>query len=482
MRDRRDILKALAGLSGAAVMGNAGISTSLASIPVSPPRITGVEYITPHMEAAYFLDNSANKSVQVTPQLRALCHSRHSVAQMVQWIRETGQAFAVRSSGHSLAGFSQHDELVLDLRRLNHVKVNRANATVTVGAGCWSGPVYSELAKHQFALAGGTVLTVAMAGLTLGGGLGYLSRSEGLLCDRLRSIEMVDANGRIVRADAEENADLFWASRGGGGGSFGIATEMTFSVTPVNELHYLNLHISVPSKAAARIIYDWQDWVRQMGRETTTHLMFSKYSRQNTVLISLTGMSTLPRERLLKGLRDLAGTASGVHDNSVLSASYEKMIQRAYNWFPNISPQHFDSTCDVVGADMSKDAVDEMIDVLLRHPVNAVKVVFESLGGAVSDIDRSATAFPHREAEYVIYYLVQFFHPSQVKPRKAALVDLRDKLRPHVTGGAYVNYPDVSLENWAEAYWGENLSRLKQIKRKWDPENIFHHAQSIPVD
>lgn len=204
MQDRRDILRALAGLSGAAALGSAGIPASVAFPPISPPRIKGVEYITPHMDAAYFFDNSANKSVQVTPKLRALCHSAQSVSEMIQWIRETGQDFAVRSSGHSLAGFSQHDKLVLDLRRLSHVKINRANATVTVGAGCWSGPVYSELAKHRFALAGGTVLTVAMAGLTLGGGLGYLSRSEGLLCDRLQSIEMVDADGRIVRADAEE--------------------------------------------------------------------------------------------------------------------------------------------------------------------------------------------------------------------------------------------------------------------------------------
>lgn len=256
---------------------------------------------------------------------------------------------------------------------------------------------------------------------------------------------------------------------------------MTFSVTPVNELHYLNLHISVPSKSAARIIYDWQDWVRQMGRQTTTHLMFSKYSRQNTVLISLTGMSTLPRARLLKGLGNLVGKASSIHDNAVVSAPYEKLIQRAYHWFPNISPQHFDSACDIAGADMSREAVDEMIDVLARHPVNAVKVVFESLGGAVGDIDRSATAYPHRKAQYVIYYLVQFFHPSQVKPRKAALRDLRDKLRPHVTGGAYVNYPDISLNNWSGAYWGENLPRLKRIKRKRDPDNVFRHAQSVPV-
>ncbi|MDH3600662.1 MAG: FAD-binding oxidoreductase, partial [Candidatus Tectomicrobia bacterium] len=229
-----------------------------------------------------------NRETRKVPALRAVCRSGDAVREVINWARDTGKRFAVHSSGHCFAGHSMHDELVIDTRYLNGIRFDADQKRVTVGASAFIGHVYERLAASRQGLGGGTYGSVCMAGQTLGGGIGYLARSAGLLCDQLEEITVVDAGGRIMRASQDENADLFWASRGGGGGSFAIATEMTFRTKPVPERTIIYLFIAVSFEQARRIVHDWQLWSSDIGLETTTHLLLSRRSKRQ-YLVSLTG-------------------------------------------------------------------------------------------------------------------------------------------------------------------------------------------------
>jgi FAD/FMN-containing dehydrogenase len=172
---------------------------------------------------------AANKRAQLSPALRAVCKTEHAVAVMVDWVQANDQSFAVRSGGHSYEGFSQSANVVIDLRGLKTIAIDATSGLVTVGAGVSLYKIYQALAARGLALPAGSCPTVGISGHVMGGGHGLLARSHGLTCDTLRQATIVDSQGQPQQASATSNPDLYWACRGGGGGSFGIATQFTMS-------------------------------------------------------------------------------------------------------------------------------------------------------------------------------------------------------------------------------------------------------------
>ena len=172
----------------------------------------------------------------------------------------------MRSGGHSFAGYSTSPGIVIDVRALTTVTVDREAATAKVGAGMTNLPLYEALWPHRMTVPAGTCPTVGLTGLALGGGIGRLSTLHGLTSDNLIGLRMIDANGRITIADVEQNADLLWASRGGGGGNFGVVTELTFRLQPV-DMPFTNTSYTFAWPAALKVLRAWQQWIAELPPE-----------------------------------------------------------------------------------------------------------------------------------------------------------------------------------------------------------------------
>lgn len=421
-----------------------------------------------------------NHLTRKTPRMRAECLSVRGVGNAVKWARENGRSFATHSTGHCFAGHSMHEGLVIGTSRLRHIRHDPAAGRVTVGAGAFIGDVYMKLAEARQALGGGSYRSVGVAGLTLGGGVGFRSRKSGLLCDQLERLTMVDANGRIVQASATENPDLFWACRGGGGGSFGIVTELVFRTAHVPVRQVIYVYTAARRSDAERIAHDWQHWSRDRGQGTTTHLQISR-RRQREYVVALTGEAEARSDDVLAAARDLMGSRVNVHENGVSDYYSERGLTLVRNADDVITPTPVLSKSDYIAKAVPREGFTAVFDALERAKPGQVQLTIEALGGAVDDIAPDATAYPHRGAAYLVEFRANPPDIFRLAEYRKAIDDVKTAYAPYATGGVYVNYPYPTLENWADAYWGPNLPRLKAIKRKWDPDNIFHHAQSVPL-
>src|SRR5215471_8447064 len=203
---------------------------------------------------------AANLRTQLAPALRAVCKTENAVAVMTDWVRSNSLSFAVRCGGHSYEGFSQSTDIVIDLRGLQDITVDTSAGKVTARAGVSLSEVYQELANVGYEFPAGTCSTVGIAGHALGGGYGLLARSHGLTCDNLQQITMIDAQASTLEATATSEPYLFWACRGGGGGSFGIATRFVLRIFPLSDVLVFGVSWLLSQPKAARVFSAWQSW------------------------------------------------------------------------------------------------------------------------------------------------------------------------------------------------------------------------------
>lgn len=411
------------------------------------------------------------------PGLRALCSTQDGVAQALKWARDTETGFAVRSGGHSFAGLSQHEDLVIDLRRMDDVRLDAAQGTVTVGAGATLGKVARTLARRNLSVPGGICAPVGMAGHTLGGGIGYFGRRDGLLSDQLESLRIVTANGELLNVSEDSHPDLFWACRGGGTGNFGIVTDLTLRVQRAQPMQWVRFTAPVGAIRAAETLFLWQHRAQTWPRHTVLHLRLAKQTGAS-FLITLEGLSGWSGEDLATELAILLRTTSDEVRRAIYSGTMSELIQRmmpsdAFIRADLLSHSH------LYRGPMGERATLDVLSALLDHPAGRVNLNIEPLGGAVADKAPSATAFPHREASFAIQSQVILRESDDREALTASNEAMRSVLEAQATGGVYANYPDLSLSDWGRKYWGNNLPRLKEIKARHDPEAVFDHAHSI---
>jgi FAD/FMN-containing dehydrogenase len=418
-----------------------------------------------------------NRRILLRPKLRALCKTPKAVSVMVQWARSNGVPFALRSGGHSYEGFSQSSSVVIDTRLMNHVDFNRRAHTMTVGAGATLGPVYETIGAAGFGFPGGSCPTVGVAGHALGGGFGLIGRSFGLACDSLQWLELVDPNGAIIEADAQHNPDLFWAVRGGGGGSFGAVTKFRFAVYPIGHVVVFGATWQLPQVRASKLFRAWQAWAPQAPSSITSFLRVSGQPGGNIELHcagqSIGTESALRRE--LRALTNVAQPASALHTRSMSLLAAAK-----YFFGPSEPSTYLKGKSDYVTTPLGDDSVAAFLAQLQKF--RTIVAVCDSYGGAIGRVAGDATAFAHRTGtQFCIQYFCEWQVASDTATRVAEMRELYAAMRPYVSGGAYVNYCDLDLGDWAQAYWGTNRQRLRQIKSSFDPNNVFRHAQSVPV-
>ncbi len=420
---------------------------------------------------------SYNLRTELKPALRVLTKTPRGVAQTLDWLRTTNTPFALRSGGHCFEGFSQSTSVVVDTRLMNDITLDPHTGTLSVGAGTTLGQIYKFVAPRGFAFPGGSCPTVGITGHTMGGGFGLIARGRGLACDALAGIDLIDADARPIHADASANPDLFWACRGGGGGTFGAATGLQFRLEPVGLIVVYAVTWTLSIGQAAALFKTWQDWAPNAPDTITGIFKLSKRS-DGRMTLHAAGQSTgslAQLRRELRALTDAAEPGSGPTFTTMPFLSAVNHFAGGWGYETQISK----AKSDYITRKLDDAGIDALIGGIAALPANEVVAICDAYGGATARVAGDATAFAYRAGtQFCIQYYTSWASAAVGTRRLADIRALYAAMRPY-SGGAYVNYCDLDLADWQQAYWRQNLPRLRAIKAKADPANVFHHAQSV---
>jgi len=486
---RRDFLTGSGVLSAHLVAGGSLLSVRKAEADTGLPIAALQAQLDPKKDQLLLHANTAsgksdisfNKRTQIAPQLRVIAASAAAIGSTIRWATGNGVGFAIRSGGHSFEGLSQSPDLVIDVRGMTTIRLSADRKSVSIGSGSSLGSVYKALQPSHLAIPAGTCFPVGVAGHSLGGGFGLLGRSLGLACDSVLSMEVVDASGQVRTVSEQENPDLFWALRGAGNGSFGVVTNFTFRTSPVNMVAKFGMTWNKPFAQAAKIMQAWQHWLEDLPSAITCTLHLGK-APGGLVKVHLAGLSVQSETRLraeLKRLQAVTGTATDFGTSTITFSRAATIFNGGGLAYETVLMK---GKSDYVIEPMTEQGILTLLSGLQKTPGD-IAVLCDSYGGAINKVASDATAFVHRgNTRYSIQYYVQWDNPAASDANIAAMRTLYASMRPFVSGGCYVNYCDLDLDDgYAKAYWGDNLPRLMKIKAQLDPNNIFRHAQSVPL-
>lgn len=432
-----------------------------------------------------------NGRYNIQPKYILYCQSEDDVVQAVRWAQAQKIKVSIRSGGHSYEAFSLvQDGAVIDVSKMTNVQVDLARKIATVDAGTQLIPLYESLWQKGVIVPGGSCATVGVAGLALGGGFGLLARHMGLTCDNLQALRMVDAQGKVLIADAKNHSDLFWACRGGGAGNFGIATQFTFKVHPIGNVTIIKLRWKWDDMKA--VIKAWQQWAPNVDDRLTSVLTLSSKGADSLLFLGMFLGSTKEASSLMqhlvsavKPVKESIATSSFI-DAARRFSGFKRPTTPPLNSksLPETIHMHvhprFKNTSDYVNADLSDDAIDTIIKYLTDSPIRSSCVQFDGYGGAINRVPVQDTAFCHRAGtKFCMHYQASWGLASEDSKGMEWVESFRKAMQPYVSGFAYANYCDLSIENWGHRYFGENLARLNSIKSKYDPKGFFSYAQSI---
>lgn len=436
----------------------------------------------------------------INPTAICYCYSAKQVAQVLDYCRRQSVSFRVRSGGHSLGGYSTVAGVVLDVSRMN--SVSSTHGLVAVQAGAQQVDVLAAMKDSGDTLPGGVCPTVAPGGYYQGGGIGLLTRQHGLGIDRLSSIEIVTADGKLRTCNSQKNSDLFWALRGGGGGNFGVVTE--YVLRPVPTPSMVNIQMSFDWAMAAKVVSSWQ------------HRLVAEAPRELAMLLGLmwTDAGTGAPEVVL------SGTFSGAQNKAEhLMESFLKKSSLAPSAHSFTTMSYFDtmmswygcselsvSACHRVGynaeaalprenfvADRNRmfdrTLDNEAIARIIRQfessprPGQFRYVSFFPLGGAIRDMPHDATAYAHRRADFFVGFTMGLSTPQpSLEDRIAAETWVNQGfniLNAKSYGGSYINFIDPKLRDWEVSYYGDHLARLRAVKSAVDPDSLFRFPKGL---
>lgn len=431
----------------------------------------------------------------IMPSAVARCASAPDVAAALRFAGQYSVPFTVRSGGHALAGWSTGTGLVIDVSSQSSVVIDASSATATVGTGTRLIDLYQKVSAAGFAIPGGTCPSVGIAGLTLGGGIGALTRAWGLTCDQLRGATVVFADGSTKAVDDAHWPGLFWALKGGGGGSFGVATSFTFALRPTPALQ--NYSLGYPFSAAADVLAGWQAWAPYADPRLSSDLVFRATRTNGSLTVGVSGRWTGPPELLGAQIDALvasigtAPTSRRVANTTFLQAALDDAGCAAYGSC-HLPPQGTVTRQPSSGAStmayqpLSSQGIQTVI-AQVRAGLSVPKaqwtgLTIVALGGAVRDVSITTSAFAHREALFMMHYLARWSPSTPTlnpAPYDGYVRGFRAAMAPYLGSGAYVNYQDSAISDFGNAYWPGTYAQLRSVKSKVDPGNAFRFPQSV---
>jgi FAD binding domain/Berberine and berberine like len=414
------------------------------------------------------------------------CKSSEDVERTIHWARKHAIRIVPRCGGHSYGGYSTTSAgVVVDVTRMNKIHVSGGKATV--GAGARLIDVYAGLAKHGLTIPAGSCPSVGIAGLTLGGGVGFAGRKLGLTSDNLVELSLVSARGKLLACGPREHADLYWACRGGGGGNFGIATSFRFRTHPAPDVAYYE--ITWPWSDAGAVVRAWQEFAPHAPDDLFSTLFMATTAPKDGTrkpVVSSGGQFFGTEAELHSLIASLAATGTPtrvtVGTLSYLDAVLHWAGCHPFNQCHAVRRFRFKGKSDYVNAPLSKEAIATLLRALEANQADGSlgrgELILDAYGGAINRVPKAETAFVHRSSLFSIQHFSTWTGKGTEDVRW--LRDLYAAMRPYVSGFAYQNYLDPDLHSWKHAYYGSNLRRLAHVKRTHDPHNFFHFPQSIP--
>lgn len=409
----------------------------------------------------------ANPAVIVVPK------TKDEVATAIQFARENRLTLSIRNGGHSMIGASTNENgMVINMSHFDSVEVMDATkGLVRIGAGGKWGDVSKKLGEHGLAITAGDTNQVGVGGLTLGGGIGWMVRKYGMAIDNVVGAEIVTADGKILKLSEEENAELFWAVRGGGG-NFGIVTFFDFVAKPCKTVFGGTIMFDVADRE--KILLGWADYMRTAPEElTTTVLIAPGFDPNNPAPMMMIGVCIDTEDKTKADTIVVSLTSLGkVISNDIGSKPYSSMLQDA----PPSMPFRALNQLGFV-----KTLTPDFMKLLAANfgQEGTALLNLRSVGGAMNRVKPETTAFAHRDSEALV--AVATFSPFTSDEQEA--ISANEKayapVKPFIKG-TYVNFlTDQNEESMANAYLSETRSRLAKIKMQYDPENIFSQNYNI---
>ena len=493
---RRNFLQAGTALGSAAALGW-GADSALAKPALTSPynlealrRSMQGRLILPG-EMGYHMAAFPNNArwAGVMPKAVAMCASDADIQLCIRWARDHREIFAIRCGGHSYAGFSTTTGLLIDVKAMNKISFDLDKGIAVVQAGASNQNIANALNGTDFAIPSGRCPTVGTSGLVLGGGWGFSATHSGLTCDSLKKSTVVLADTKVVTAKAGgDTDDLFWALRGGGGGNFGVNTSFTF------ELHDVKKDVTVfnilwPGEKQIDMLLTLQKIQNTVGQQISTRTKAypnkagarpTRDQLQVNTLGQFWGTKDQALEALAPALSLLKPLASDIR---------QMKYWQARDYFITDDPNGmYDLRSSYIGESMSAQGLETMLQWMSKWPGGSLLPenmgILFAIGGKVRDVKQDATAYVHRNANFIFEMECAWApldKPEVARAQQDWLANYFEAMKPYVLAQSYVNFPNRDLPDWARAYYGSNLQRLSAVKRKYDPQQVFRFAQSIPV-
>ncbi len=426
-----------------------------------------------------------NGMIDKHPALIARCTGAADVIDAVNFAREHELLVAVRGGGHNVAGQGVCEGgLVIDLSSMRGVRVDPEARTVRVQGGATWGDLDRETQAFGLATPGGVVSTTGIAGLTLGGGLGWLRRKYGLSCDNLISADVVTADGELREASTDENPDLFWALRGGGG-NFGVVTSFEYELHEVGPIVMMAVTM-YPIEAAAEVLSAWRDFMEAAPEEISSQALLwtvpeveafpaEAWGRNVVVVAAMHAGPADEGERALQPLREVTTPVVDL-SGRVPYATGQTMFDP---FFPKFERSYYFKSRDLAG--FSDEVIDALIEGASDRALPTVLIVIWHYGGAMRRVGLEETAFPGRDTPYLFSVDAVWDDPAETERVIAWSRSYLEEMKPYTTDGMYVNFPGFGEEGetMVHSAYGPNYERLTDVKAAYDPTNLFRMNANV---
>ncbi|MEX0409302.1 FAD-binding oxidoreductase [Aquibium sp. LZ166] len=425
-----------------------------------------------------------NGMIDRCPGLIARALDTNDIRLVVNFARQNGLLLAVKSGGHQIAGHAVADgTLLLDLSQMRGVKVDGEAATATVEPGCLLSDVDQETQRYGLAVPLGINSTTGVAGLTLGGGFGWITGKHGLTIDNLLSAEVVCADGEVRVASATKDADLFWAIRGGGG-NFGVVSSFVFALHPIGP-EVLSGLIVHPIADARELLQSYRDICARAPDELTVWAVMRQapplpfipeawHGKEVLIFAACYAGDMTQGEKALKELRDLGNPIA-----DVIGPHPYAGWQQAFDPLLTPGARNYWKSNDFLA--LHDDVIDATLAATTALPDPQSEIFIAHLGGAMTRVEPAATPFPQRKRHFVMNVHTRWSDPALDQSCIAWARDLFDKTSPHAAGSVYVNFMPFDDDGRMSEAYGHGIEKLSRIKAKYDPHNQFRLNHNIEV-
>ena len=415
-----------------------------------------------------------NGLIDKRPALIVRCHTVPDIMDAVITGREQATEISVRGGGHNVAGLAVTDGgLMIDLAPMKGIRIDPGRRTIWAQAGVTWKELNRAAARHGLATTGGVVSSTGIAGLTLGGGEGWLMGKHGLTVDNLLTVEVVTADGQVVVASAEHNQDLFWALRGGGG-NFGVAASFEYQAHPVATVY--GGMVAHPVSRAREVFGFYREFTQAAPDELTVYMsLFANPAAPDEGMVAMAAChcgDSMSAEVDLKPLRQFGPPVTDL----IQPMPYPVINTLSDGGYPRGAFNYWKSA---FLSELSGDSAEIMVDAMRRCPSPMSGLGIVPYLGAVARVEATATAFAHRSPGYSLLIASQWTDPRDTERNIAWARETFAALGPHMAGRSYVNNLIAEDGRNVDEVWGSNYRRLVTVKRRYDPANVFRLNHNI---